>query len=359
MTHTRRAFPRRAAVLVGALLLSGYAAARPPALDLRAFLTTSMQLSDDQLDDMERGDAITTVLPSDEDRDVAVFGIITVNAPRDAVAAYLSALPASLSAPGRTAFGLLHSPALPRDLAALTRSPDDVDVLRDCHAGACAFKLANADMSRLHTILQQSTDTAEAARAERRRLASVANAYRLRGNDGLPTYDDYGTHTVTGASAFETLLSQSPDLFRFAPGLREYLHGYPKAALPGVRDAFYWARDENSGMKPTTTLNHRMVYAPAGVPGVTIVATKAIVADHYLEGMLEVIAVVDRVGPKGKGSYVMFLRRYRFDQMPSAFIFSLRGRVTGKLADRAQADLERIRDGATANVGGGGRVVPP
>jgi hypothetical protein len=119
-----------------------------------------------------------------------------------------------------------------------------VDALRDCHAGSCASKLANADMSRLHTILQQSTDTAEAARAERRRLASIANAYRLRGNDGLlHVRDDYGNDdTVTGASAFETSCCPRPRSL-----LRAGLRGVPpripgKAALLVFRDAFYWAR---------------------------------------------------------------------------------------------------------------------
>jgi hypothetical protein len=158
----------------------------------------------------------------------------------------------------------------------------------------------------------------------------------------MPVYDDYGGRNARGASALAALIAETPHLFRFAPGLREYLTGYPGARLPHAHDILYWARDETSGLQPTTTLNHRVVFTPAGPAGVTIAATKQVVANHYLEAALEVLAVIDRPESGSERVYVMFLRLYRFDQMPKKFMISLRSQVVAKLRQQARADLERL-----------------
>ena len=57
-------------------------------------------------------------------------------------------------------------------------------------------------------------------------------------------------------------------------------------------------------------------------------------ADHYLAAGLELMVAVDRPGTGGAQSYLMFVRQYRFDQMPKVLFVSLRGRVTSKLMER-------------------------
>ena len=52
--------------------------------------------------------------------------------------------------------------------------------------------------------------------------------------------------------------------------------------------------------------------------------------------------VVDRQGLDGRpGSYVLVLRRYRFDNMPSGGLINIRGRAVGALRDQLLADLRR------------------
>ena len=76
-----------------------------------------------------------------------------------------------------------------------------------------------------------------------------------------------------------------------------------------------------------------------------VVAAKQIYANHYFEAALDLTGVVDRPG----GLYVLVLRRYRFDNMPSGGILNIRGRAVGALRDQLLGDLRRQQTTASGN----------
>ena len=83
--------------------------------------------------------------------------------------------------------------------------------------------------------------------------------------------------------------SEIPDLWR-------YLIEYPKQALPGAEDVFYWNKGE-FGMKPTIRLNHVTIY-PVPHPRFPdplrfVVATSQIYSNHYFSATLELRSIVD------------------------------------------------------------------
>ena len=317
--------------------------ARPP---ISVFLSTSVGLSPDDQRAVERGAVATHLLPSGVSRDISIVGILAIDVTRAAMVAYLGNTPSILRIPARRAFGIVRDSATPTDFDGVTLSARDAAALRKCRPGSCAFKLSSSDMIRLRTLLTGSDDSVKAIRFQQRRLASIANGYRRSGNDAMPTYND-GSVGVRGADAFASLHLESHLFDRFTPGLREYLDGYPRVHIAQARDILYWARDEPSGFQPTTTLNHRIFYSIGGAGGVTIVARKQVVADHYLDGALEVMVVVDRPAATGAGVYLMIMRQYRFDQIPSTFRISLRGRLIAKLRERLESDLLRMKVSVT------------
>jgi len=81
--------------------------------------------------------------------------------------------------------------------------------------------------------------------------------------------------------------------------------------------------------------------------GTAVLAKKQLYANHYLEGALDMLAIVD-VGTSAGGSaraphvYVILMRRFRFDNLPVGF-FNVRGRVRSQLIDRTRTDLTRTR----------------
>jgi len=102
-----------------------------------------------------------------------------------------------------------------------------------------------------------------------------------------------------------------------------------------------------SHTRPTLTVNHVVVYAPPGGPA--FIARKQIYATHYFEAALELVAVIDadNATPSAPASYLITLRRYRFDYLPGG-ILNVRGRVKGRLVDATRSDLIQERTAIAA-----------
>jgi len=84
------------------------------------------------------------------------------------------------------------------------------------------------------------------------------------------------------------------------------------------------------------SVTHLVVYAPPELPSVTLVARKQIYANHYFETAVDLTCVIDR----DPGSYLLVLRRFRFDNLPGG-ILNIRGRAIGALRDQLALDLRR------------------
>ena len=333
--------------LLASIALAGCAAtaavslyAQGPPARLATFLQQQIGVNRDQLAAIERGDALVKVLKTENERDVAVFGIITVDVPRAFYVSRLQDFPNSLRAPTRPHFGIFSTPASPADVADASVPAHDVDAVKQCTPGDCKIKMPAADMQRLHGEIDWSGPHPETQLTGylRRRMIEYVTDYRARGDSALVVYDDVGG--VHASDAFAALLAQSPYVYQDFPSLRQYLTGYPHAQLGGAHEVLFWADDSTSGLQPILSVNHEVVFEPPELPDMTVMASKQIWANHYFEGVFDLTGVVDRARDGGKpGIYLVLLRRFRFDDLPSGGLINIRGRVVGKLRDQLRADL--------------------
>jgi hypothetical protein len=308
-----------------------------PAPTIERFLQQSIGLDAAQLAAIERGEPVVKVMDTENRRDVAIFGIMTSPVTRAAYTAQLRDVTASLRAPTRPRFGVFSDPARPADVEALSIAEQDVQDLKGCRPGDCKIKLPATDMQQIQTAATRDQVNAYA----RRRFLEYIADYRARGNAAMAIYDDRGaTHA---SDAFAALLDQSPYVYQYAPSLHQYLKNYPNAQLPGATETLYWSEDLLPKLRPIVSITHRIVYEPPGLAGVTLVAGKQIYADHYFEAAFELWTVISRADSLGGGSYLILLRRFRFDDMPSGGILNIRGKVIGKLRDQTRVDLVRGR----------------
>ena len=316
---------------------------QPPAA-LAQFLTQSIGLHAAELALIERGDAVVKVLETTNKRDVAVFGIITVSASRDAYVRRLRDFRQSLRSPTRTRFGIFSDPATPADVQAVTLDRDDAQDLKKCEAGKCDFKLPATEMQRIRNRIDWSNgdQQAQVTAYARQRLLEYAADYRTRGDAAMVVYDDRGN--VRASDAFAELLAQSPYVYQYAPSLARYLAEYPRVRLHGVSDALFWSETAAPRMRRTLTVTHLAVYSPPELPGTTLAAAKQIYANHYFEAAFDLTTIVDRPGTGG--AYVIVLRRFRFDNLPSGGLLNIRGKVVGSLREQMLADLAREKTAA-------------
>jgi hypothetical protein len=126
------------------------------------------------------------------------------------------------------------------------------------------------------------------------------------------------------------------------PSLERYFAAYPRTRLAGAAEVIFWSVDQMPRLRPILGVTHQVVFAPPELPGATFIAAKQIYANHYFEAAVELTYAVDRQlldGPEG--TYVMVLRRYRFDNLPSGGLLNIRGRAINALRDQLLADLRR------------------
>ena len=331
---------------VGPALLGCFVAVAPlpgqqtPAALLR-FLRQSIGLDSAQLAAVERGTAVVKVLDTKNQRDVAVFGIITADVPRQRYVARLQDFQSSLGTPTRTHVGIFSDPATAADVQALVVDQDDVSELKDCHPNACKIKLPATDMKRLREEIDWSAaDPQMQVNAyARQRFLEYVTDYRTRGDTAMVVYDNRGN--VRASSAFAALLGESPYVYEYVPSFHDYLTTYPRSKLDGLSEVLFWSEDRLPRLRPILSVTHLAVYAPPELPGVTLVAAKQIYANHYFEAGFDLTTVVDREPAAAQpGIYLVLLRRSRFDDLPTG-LFNIRGKVIGKLRDQMRADLDR------------------
>jgi hypothetical protein len=338
---------------VGIALLGCIAAAAPllgqqtPAPLLR-FLRHSIGLDSAQLAAVERGAALVKVLDTKNQRDVAVFGIITADIPRQRYVAHLRDFPSSLRAPTRPRFGVFSDPATAADVQGLVVDQQDVAEVKDCHPDDCKIKLPATDMKRLREDIDWSAadPQVQVNTYARQRMLEYVTDYRARGDTAMVVYDDRGN--VRASSAFAALLAESPYVYEYVPAFQEYLATYPRGKLDGLSEVLFWSEDRLPRLKPILSVTHLAIYAPPDLPEATFVAGKQIYADHYFEAGFDLTTVIDRQTTGATpGIYLVLLRRSRFDDLPTG-LFNIRGKVIGKLRDQMRTDLEREKTTAEA-----------
>ena len=334
--------PRLVVTLLGVLTAPPMQAQTPA--PLAHFLRQGIGLDSAQVVLVERGEAVVKVLDTRDRRDVAVFGIIATDVPRDVYVRRVREFKTSLRTPTRSRLGIFSDPAIAADVEAVTISPRDVGEMKDCRPGDCVVKLPAADMQRIRETVNFSAPDLQAQLSAyaRRRLVEYVTDYRTRGDSAMAIYDDRGNMNVRASEAFAGMLAESPYVYQNVPSIGRYFSGYPRDTLAGATEVLFWSEDVLPRLRPVLSVTHQIVYTPPELPGVTIVAAKQLYANHYFEAAVDLTCVVDRQG----GSYLLVLRRYRFDNMPSGGLINIRGRAVGALRDQLIADLRRQKTSA-------------
>jgi len=308
---------------------------------LTSFLQQSIGFDSQQLAAVERGEPIVKVLETRDRRDVAVFGIITTPLGREQYVRALRDFPTSLRTPNRTQLGIFSSPAKESDVAAVTISSRDVGDMKRCKAGDCVVKLPATDMQHIHDEMNWSASPADLQAQlnayARRRLVEYVTDYRRHGDSAMAIYDDRGNLNVHSSEAFAAQFAESPYVYQTVPSLRDYFSNYPRGSVPaGGAEVLFWSEDVMPRLRPILSVTHMVVYTPPELPTVTLAARKQIYANHYFETAVDLTCVIDRQ----PGTYLLVLRRYRFDNLPGG-ILNIRGRAISALRDQLALDLRR------------------
>jgi hypothetical protein len=139
------------------------------------------------------------------------------------------------------------------------------------------------------------------------------------------------------------MLARAPFLYQYPLSLEQYLRNYPNSRPAGIQEVQFWAEDDLPGLKRTFMMKHVVIYSPPELPGSTLIVSKQLYADHYLDGGLGLTDIVDEADGSGTAPtaiYLVLVQRWHFDSdLPDGWLLNVRGKVTGKLSDRLLASL--------------------
>ena len=322
-----------------ALSVATPALAQLPAGEPDRFLSKYINLDAKQIAQAKSGVVVTKTLSTSDPDEVALFGIVSIDAPRAQVTRRIADLQTFLRAPGRSAFGIFSDPAAVSDLAGTSADASDVEALKKCRPGDCDVKIPGQTIEEFSRSIDFSSPqaTLQVNALARQRVVQYVNEYRRGGTAAMLHYGDQQTER-SAADAFAELLAESPYLFDYVPEFRKYLESYPAGSLAGTTDAIYWSMDRLPSLRPIFGITHLTTWSPAGAP-LTLISAKQLYASHYFLGAFTLTTVLDRPEAPNGGVYWIVVQRLHFDHLPSGGLLNIRGRVIGKLSEQMKTEL--------------------
>lgn len=325
-------------MLKTALILAAIST-QSPSQELSDFLRDRLRFSNSDISRVERGEVVTRNLDADGNKEVAVVGVVRLEASREQFLERFRDIENFARTPELTQIGRFTSPPGPENLAALTLTDDEFDAMRGCRSRDCDVKLSAARIAELRAMDWEVPGHED-------RLADLARSWLLdyvrdyldRGNEALVIYDDRDQPQPLH-DGFHALLAESPYVFEYVPEFHHYLDEYPNVALPGSEDFLYWAV-QDVGLKPITSVTHATIYRRTATESPqTLIALKQIYANHYFHAALKLMALVDTADGTD-GFYLVYLDRSLFD---TKIGWLQRGTVEGRLRESLESRLEAIR----------------
>ena len=309
-----------AALIAWSVTLSGVAGQTQPR-EPHTFLSKHIGFKPAELAEMEQGRVVAKVLETNVKTEVAVFGVVWIDAPMDWFVRWQKDIETLESGDAVQAIKKISDPPQLSDFDNLTFPEDDLEAIPDCKVGKCDVKVDGPTLERIQKEVNWSAPDAheQASRFIRQTMLEAAQEYHKNGDAALGAYRDKKRPTFL-AKEFDGLLQNSPFLVEYIPEFHRYLDEYPKAELADADSYLYWSRVQ-FGLRPTVRLNHVVIYPFGEGDDVAVaIGSKMLYASHYFHTALELkFLVKDSAHPEKVGFYLISLNRSRSDGLTGLF----------------------------------------
>jgi hypothetical protein len=304
------------------------------------YLAAEVRLTVAERDALLLGGALTKLLPSDESKEVFVFGAVWVDASAAEYVRRVKDIENFEKGSGFRVTKKISNPPLLEDFARIELPDDDVRDLRRCEPSDCAIKLSAKGLEAFRTQVRWGgpTEASDVNGAFRRLAFEYTRGYREGGNARLAVYRD-ADDPVFVANEFRSMIERAPSLARM-PDLLKYLLEYPSSPLTGSTEFLYW-QEAQFGLKPTIRINHLVIQDR---PGQTVIASKLLYASHYFWTALEQ-RVLQSDPARGSGFWFITISRSRSDGLAGFTGRLVRGRVRSEAQKAAEAVLKVTKAG--------------
>lgn len=331
----------RAAALVAMGCLIPVGAAQDSGAARRAYLQAVAGLSSADVRHLEAGRPVASSLDGRDGLEVVTFGAVHLDADPAVVLDHIASLQTLRRSAGVQAVGTIAAPPHLSDFQELALNPADLASLPKCRPGECGVQLPAWAIQRFRDgVAWRSPDARQTADQLAREMAHrIVSGYMAGGHRGIDPYHDRNPSPMPG-DEYANILAGDQYLPAPFSALRGYLRGYPRSALAGVENQFFWATVE-AALKPTTHISHMVVarsgaLGPSPLPITGVIVTTQLFATHYYSSTLEWHILIDDPA-RDEGTYLIYLSRSWVPGMTG-----LRGRLTRPIVrGRVRDAIER------------------
>lgn len=311
------------------------------------YLRSEIGFSGGDWRDVLAGRAVARTMDVETGQDVSIYGAVRLPGAPGAFVDRIRRIDAFERDLKVDQVGRFDEPPRLDDLSGLTVLEEDLGDLRRCRPGDCELQLSEAALLQLDARVDWDASDAHARvnALFREMIFDTLRAYRASGARALGAYAD--RRPATSIPDQIARLFHPEDAPVPVPELTAYLRKYPHATLPGAEDLFYWNRGD-FGMKPTTRLNHVVIYpVPAGVASATgvrwVIATQQLYANHYFSATLELRTLVEDDAGEAPGFFLLYATRSHVPGLSGFLGGILRPIVKGRARSGMEGYLERTQ----------------
>jgi hypothetical protein len=318
----------------------------PPAWPY-AFLDKVARLTPAEMEEVNQGKVVTKLLPSQVKYEVATFGVMRLDLPREFFLERDRDIEEFRKSASILQVKKFSSVPKVEDLAALSLEPQDIESLKKCKLHRCDWRLTAEALERFQKEINWAAPDAagQASALMRNVLLGRLQAFLSSGDAALGHYDDKKASLDVSAE-FNSILDQSPYLAANVPEIERYLRTGPQTSLPNTENFSFWSKEKYGfGLKTVITITNTSIYkqqSSAGAP--LIITSKQIFASHYFDASLGVALLLDATEDKAAPRcYLIYLNRTRVDALRSSFAFLIRGIIARNIRSQTKDIMAALK----------------
>jgi len=327
-------------------VIAGLFLAPANVLSPEEFLREKLQLSPEQITDVQHGNAVAKILSSSKPSDVYVLGAVYIHAKPEAYLQFMQDMNRLKKVSGYLGVGAFSTPPTAEDMAGLSIDHADIEDLKNCRPGNCEVQLPEESMERARAsinwkaadVAEQVNDLAKAA------ILRLVNDYQKSGDAAMMPFHDK-RDPVSPAEQFQSLLNRLSIFPEYLPELDEYLLHYPQSKPDGAQNFFYWEK-VNFGLKPTIRVNHGIVYRVSGpTQNIHVLAIKQLYATHYFETAVDLSFCIEKSDASAEdGFYLITVKGSRQAGLTGVKGGLVRSVAVSKTRSSMEGALNSIRE---------------
>ena len=291
---------------------------------------------------IDGGFALVDVRPA-RGRDLGVFGAVRTEVNGDRLVAWVRQIEHFHTGSYVPLVVRFSDPPRIEDLDRLVLDAGDLDDIRGCRSGDCGLKLAADEIGQLRQTIADTGAAWQAAVQERFRriVLDRVQAYQAAGYDRTPPYADHAT-PVAPAAEFDIVANRVRTGIGCETQVLEYLQQYPYRRDDDVESFLYWSKETLGSGKPIVSVTHvAIVRSTDERCPEALVASKQVVATHYLSASLSLIAVTYPSAESRR--YLLYSRFSRVDLFHGVLAGVVRRVVEKRIRAEAPVVLDAMR----------------